>query len=390
MLDEQERRNPYEIFKKAAEYNATILCVVPSFLRAFLMMNKESRKLPLESLLKIVLTGELLSFDLISEFYQEYTIRLINAYGQTECSGDTFHYIVPTQFAFSNHPVVPIGYPIANIEFVIIDEFGNAVNQGDEGELCIAGICLSCGYIQGDEQTNQVFKSLNALNGNMVFCTGDLVTQLEDGALVCYGRKDNQIKINGNRIEPETIEVCCMDFEGIHDALILKIETPKGGYLHLQYVSEERTEIDARELRGYLSERLPPYMMPAIITKAHDIKYSSNGKKIRNISVLTEMKADTDKIDRRSTVLTKEGMYQLILGLSRKVLRRPVEDLISMDENLIVAFSLNSLEYISLVSELENVLGIKFDLDKFIIDAFPTLNEFLDYLLEAYENRQEK
>jgi len=388
LLDDQVRHNPYNIFEKANESASSILCVAPSVFRAFLLMNKSSRKISLDNLLNIVLTGELLFSDLVKEFYEEYNIPLINAYGQTECSDDTFHYIIPRQFDYINNPIIPIGYPIPNIDFIIIDESGNEVERGAKGELCIFGQCLSPGYIQNNERNQKMFRSLHALSGASVFCTGDLVSQLNNDMLICYGRKDNKVKINGYRIEPESIEASSLNFKGIHDVLVLKIETPTDGYLHLQYVPEKGVEIDARELRKHLFERLPPYMMPAIITKTRDIKYSNNGKKIRNISVLMEMKAD--KMDKRDTVITKEVMYQLVLGLLRKVLKRTVDSSLSMDDDFFVVLSVNSLEFVSLIVEIETVLNIEFDLDKFVMHAFPTLSKFLDYLLEAYENTPEE
>jgi acyl-coenzyme A synthetase/AMP-(fatty) acid ligase len=95
LLDEEDRCNPFDAFKKSQEYDANIMCVTPSFLRAFLISNKGLGKLSLNNLDKIVLTGEMLHADLVERLYHEYDISIINAYGQAETADDTFHYIVP-------------------------------------------------------------------------------------------------------------------------------------------------------------------------------------------------------------------------------------------------------------------------------------------------------
>lgn len=374
ILDEQSRRNPYDIFRKADAYQASIICVVPSVLRAFLNLNKESRKIQLKNLSTIVLTGALLDSKLVEKFYQEYDIPLINAYGQTECSDDTFHFFIPKDFEYIKNPVIPIGYPIDGIEFMIIDEFENEVEIGQKGELCIAGRCLCAGYIQDEDYTKQVFKPLKGLGGTIACFTGDIVSQVDNGMLICHGRKDNQVKINGYRIEPEKIELCCMSFPGIEDAVVLKIADATNEYLQLHYTSEKGKEIKYSELRQYLSEKLPSYMVPAVIRKVHTIQYNSNGKKIRNVFEMAQTKGD--KTVRKNTVLTKEALHQLI----QRQLKKPLD--ISTNESFYTLLS--SLEFVSLVVELEQILDIEFAPNKIIITAFPTLNDFLEYILEEY------
>lgn len=249
VLDNKTRLNPYDVFKKAENSKASILCVTPSFLRAFLLVNRGARKISIKSLSKIVLTGEILHSELVKKFYQDYDVQLINAYGQTESADDTFHYIVPKDFEFESHPIIPIGYPIPYVNYII-----------DEGELCISG------------------------RGVTSFRTGDLVSQRFDWSLVCHGRKDNQIKINGYRISPEAIEACCTAIDGVADALVVKVEVPAGAYLHLQYVLVEESEkvgIEEQYIAGILADSLPHYMMPSKITRVTNIMYSSNGKKVR-------------------------------------------------------------------------------------------------------------
>lgn len=372
LLDEQSRHSPYEIFKKSHENQATILCIVPTALKAYLMViNNKSRKIKFTYLLTVVITGEILHTDLINKFYQEYNIPVINAYGQTECSDDTFHYLIPQELN-NEFPVVPIGYPINNIDFAIIDEFGNKVDKGNKGELCICGICLSDGYVNDEERTTKVFKTVAALNGNIAFYTGDIVSQLDNEALICHGRSDNQIKIRGYRIEPESIENCCLTYPGIFDTLVIKTESNSNSFLQLIYVTKEGYSIDIADLKDYLMQRLPRYMIPAVYTVVESINYNEHGKKIRNVGA--NNMTDNDKI-----LSPKDNMQKIVEIVFHKNIGREWDSSIALDDNFVSL--LNSIEFICLVVGLEEALNIEFDDDRLLFSAFPTLNDLLNYLL---------
>ncbi len=284
ILDNESRRNPYKIFERADEYNASILCVIPSVLQTYLTLIKnKSRKLKLNNMRNIVLTGETVYTVLTENFYKEYSIQLLNAYGQTECSDDTFHYWIPKDSDEKNQPIVPIGFPIKNIQYAIIDEKGDEVPGNGRGVLWISGICLAERYLNNEKLTKSVFKSIKAFNGNMAFCTGDIMEQRPDNALVCLGRTDNQIKVCGNRIEPETIEILCFSYMGISDAMVIKEQGRLGEYLKLLYIRQEGIDINIDNLRSYLRKRLPGYMIPTMFEEVESILHNGHGKKIRSM-----------------------------------------------------------------------------------------------------------
>lgn len=372
VLDENSKQSPYDILKKADEMQATILCIVPSVLQAYLIIIKNrTRKLLLSNLSTIILTGELLHRSLVELFYHEYNIQLINAYGQTECSDDTFHYIIPKELRNQPSDMIPIGYPIVNIEFAIVDEFGNEVLKGDKGELCITGLCLSDGYLKDLELNDRAFRPINGLCGIRAFCTGDIVSQLDNEALVCYGRIDNQIKIHGYRIEPEAIESCYLSFPGICDALVVREETATDAYLQLQYILQEGVAVTVNELREYLSKKLPQYMIPSVYTKVDKIKYNEHGKKVRSVN--------TKKIEMNDVQPSKNNILKLIEMVYKKNMGRTLDNSISLNDDFLSL--LNSIEFINLVVGLEEALNIEFDDEKLLFSAFPTLNDLLDYLL---------
>lgn len=374
LLDERIRRSPYEIFKTSNEYQVNVLSVVPSVLQAYLTaITNKSRKVSLDCLSTIILTGELLPPFLISRYYLEYDIPIINAYGQTECSDDTFHFQIPKGFVTDETQVVPIGRPIPNIRYSIVDEQGNSVPQGEKGELCIAGICLADGYLGDAVRTKQAFRPLATLNGDIVFHTGDEVSLLADGTLVCYGRIDNQIKIHGFRIEPEAIEFCCLTYEGMRDALAIKVETVSGSYMQLEYVTQENTSINPQDLKSYLEQRLPVYMVPSVFTQVRQIDYHENGKKCRTVSLPTFQNAD-------SNLYPNENMYKLIENIFQKTLSKQI-DVSTCMENSVLDL-LDSMEFISFVVAIEEALNIAFEDEKLVPEAFPKTEDLINYLLE--------
>jgi len=394
VLDQESKRNPYETFKLAQASKANILCIVPSVLRAFLLVNTGARVLALDSISSIVLTGELLPSDLVRQFYEKYSMTLINAYGQTECSDDTFHYTIPHDFDFASNPIIPIGYPIKSVDFVIIDENGS---KADKGELCITGTCVAPGYIKDDAQTGNAFRALDILSGRMAFFTGDSVTRQEDGLLVCHGRKDNQIKVSGYRIEPEAIEMCCMCIEGITDALVFKVEASAGAHLRLQYVATEDTAIDKQHIKNNLLKRLPAYMVPDDIVRVEMLAYSSNGKKVRNVAAGNDATSTDQNIcqsvpevliyKQPSVEVTDDSaagneysnvMFELVKKVAQRAMDKDIAH-VTMNDNFIG--TLDSFEFVSIIAELENVFNIEFDEDYLMASAFPTLSALIDYLL---------
>lgn len=376
LLDEKSWRNPYEIFSKADEAKATLLCTVPSVLRTFMLVNEGKRKLTLEKLISIVLTGELLHSGIVKSFYKEYNIQLINAYGQTETSDDTFHYVIPNNFDCSLHPIVPIGYPINNINYSIINNEDSDIDGDGKGELCIAGICLATGYLWDKAQTERAFKS-QANSSFTSFLTGDIVSQSSDGMLICHGRRDNQLKINGYRIDPEALELCCMSIKGISDAIAFKEESLAGAHLVLQYVSVKNSGANEADIKAYLSKKLPEYMLPNIIEEVDSIAYNSNGKKKRDISML--------KSERYSHTTT-ENTNNSVLDAVKKAVQNTIG--VDLNENDNFVKDLNSLEYVSLLVELEDIFGIEFDTDKLYANAFSSSHEFVVYIAELIENKE--
>lgn len=376
LATEHELQNPYEVFLNAVQYKASILCVVPSALKVFFLQNKKDRKIKLKGIETLVLTGELLESNIVKCFLHEFpNVTVVNAYGQTETSDDIFHYVVPKDFDYEKNKIIPIGFPIKNIRYVIVDDTGEAVeNENLKGELCISGTCI------GEKNCN-LFQKLIQIDGETFYCTGDVVSKTKEGLVICYGRKDHQIKIHGQRIQPEHIEVVSTGYPGIKDAIAIKIEQPTSEYIHLQYELESDYRIDVRGFRDYLAANLPSYMVPAIITRTNQIPYNNHGKKIRNLR-MREIE-NCDGFNSQDTILNLDSMKALVCTLIRRI--KGISNGQRMKYGDYQLEILNSLEFVNLLVQLEEILKIEVDVNKFYLGAFANFDIFIEYLLTEYK-----
>ena len=158
----------------------------------------------LSSLRICISSGETLSPSLVNLFHATLPGRkLVNLYGSTEVAGDvTFHVTCPRE----NQLYSVIGKPIANVQLYVLDEEMRQTNIGQEGELFVGGLGLSIGYLNDKSLTSNRFISTNSFSNSRLFRTGDLVKYNPDGNLVFLGRRDNQVKVRGFRVNLEEVE----------------------------------------------------------------------------------------------------------------------------------------------------------------------------------------
>lgn len=216
--------------------------------------------------LKIVLTGS----ERVSGTYSE-DFELYVMYGQTESASAVLGFKVD-----KNYDNTPIGKPIGNEKAYILDDEGKLA---EEGELCLSGH-FATGYLNLPEQTEKTFvdNPFAAEDGYpKLLRTGDIVRRSEDGNIIYLNRKDWMVKINGQRVEPGEIETIIKNTDGIHDAVIKDFKNQYGQvYLVAYYVEKE--PVDADEIKEAISEKLPPYMIPAFFVKLDKLPVNQNGK----------------------------------------------------------------------------------------------------------------
>jgi amino acid adenylation domain-containing protein len=205
--------------------------------------------------------------------------RLINEYGPTETVVGCCVYEVPTGATLSG--AVPIGRPIANTILRVLDNNLKPAPIGVTGELYIGGDGVARGYLNSPALTAQKFipDPFGSRPGTRLYRTGDIARYLADGNLVYVGRVDNQVKIRGFRIELGEVETTIQQHPTVRAAVACVCEDSRQEKRLVTYVvAAEQAKINVIELRNYLKERLPGYMLPSSVVTLDELPLTANGK----------------------------------------------------------------------------------------------------------------
>ena len=230
------------------------------------------------NVLTINLAGEALKNSLVQQIYAETNVRrVLNLYGPTEYT--TYTTGVEVQRGSSTEPT--IGRPIANTRVHILNENGGPVPVGVVGEICIGGQGLARCYLSRPELTAERFipDNLSRDAGSRLYRTGDLGRYLENGEIEYLGRMDHQIKLRGYRIELGEIESALLRYPGVKEAVVVAKEDHVGESQLVAYlVTEVDQHVSNDDLRYYLRQTLPSFMVPQFFVSLEKMPLTSNGK----------------------------------------------------------------------------------------------------------------
>ncbi len=203
-----------------------------------------------------------------------------NLYGPTETNVCTCYHI-KTSSEIGDRPV-PIGCACANTEVIALDENHMPVAEGEEGELYVRGSTVMKGYYKEEALTKAVFiaSPLKSHNGDLLYRTGDIVRKCGNGVYEYIGRKDSMVKCSGFRIELLEIEGVLYDNEGVEEAVAAAIHESRTDRTILCAVLKMKkgSRFSVTEIKGFLSEKLPKYMIPEVIKSIDNMPKNTNGK----------------------------------------------------------------------------------------------------------------
>lgn len=252
--------------------------------------------------------------------------QLIHVYGPTE--GTTFSSFYQVQDVSEEATSIPIGCPIANTQIYLLDEQLQPVPIGISGELYISGDGLARGYLNRPELTSQRFiprapikgaPTMGAQPGTRLYKTGDLARYRADGNIEFLGRIDNQVKIRGFRIELGEIESVLNQHPAVREAVVMvQQDVPDDKHLVAYIVfNEQVNNPKSSELRQYLSEKLPQYMVPSAYVMLDSLPLTPNGKVNRRL--LPEV--DTFNLDaEQNYVAPGTGIEEELARIWRQIL----------------------------------------------------------------------
>ncbi|RWX58368.1 non-ribosomal peptide synthetase, partial [Mesorhizobium sp. M2A.F.Ca.ET.039.01.1.1] len=202
--------------------------------------------------------------------------RIFNSYGPTE----TTVYCIKTEVKADGRKP-PIGRPAINSKAYILDRYDNPTPVGAIGELCIGGVGIARGYINRDDLTREVFRP-NPFDDDpqsRLYRTGDLARYRSDGTIEFLGRKDEQVKIRGMRVELAEIEQCLMEHENVKACCVTLTDGPDENASLAAYVVRRRdSSEDTDELQSFLRAALPGYMVPSQFVFLPQLPTNRSGK----------------------------------------------------------------------------------------------------------------
>ncbi len=282
--------------------------------------------------------------------------RLMNVYGPTETT--TFASWCLIENLPDDATTVPIGRPIANTTFYVLDANRQPVPVGVPGELYIGGDGVASGYLNRPELEAGKFVAdwFSASPAARLYRTGDLVRYRRDGAVEFLGRIDDQVKIRGFRIEPGEIDAALAKHPAVHQALTIVREDAPGDKRLVSYcVPGEGHAIDPRDLRSFLSAQLPEYMLPAAFVEMESLPVNVNGKVDRSLLPAPESRpSDATREVAAPRNPTERGLCAIwadLLGRSQ----------ISIDDNFF-AIGGHSLLATQVVSRIRDLFRIELPL----------------------------
>jgi natural product biosynthesis luciferase-like monooxygenase protein len=314
----------YSIPALIRRHQVTHLQCTPSMAR-MLLLNPEAKE-ALGSLSMLLVGGEAFPASLAAELAQVVEGKMLNMYGPTETT-------IWSTSDMVNEPgdQIPIGRPIANTQIYILDTHLQPLPAGVPGELYIGGDGLARGYLNHPGLTAVRFipDPFSEMPGARLYHTGDTARYLPDGNIEFLGRVDQQVKVRGHRIELGEIESVLSEHEAVKEAVLLARgdggeETRLVAYLVTSEISEARKTgepVTASELRRFLKQKLPDYMIPAAFVMLDAMPLTPNGKIDRRALSATATHRAEPGDDHREFIAPQTDLERTIARVWQEALR---------------------------------------------------------------------
>ncbi len=381
---------PEEFVNFVNLHDINTLHTTPAFFRNIL---RGGQKMP--GMGKLHFGGEKLTQKLVDDAVKQAAAHCIvyNGYGPTEAS---ICAIIFPMTPSENHPIdfgesIPIGKPCANNLIYILDPGQRLLPMGAAGEICIGGVGVAPGYLNQPELTLKNFINNPYHPDDRLYLTGDLARWLPDGNIEFLGRIDTQVNLRGYRIELGEIENQLLTHENISEAVAVLLADNEGeSFLCAYYIpgpardcrkpgeiSPKHADIKVSELREYLSQRLPNYMVPSIFVPLDKIPLTTNGKVDKKALPPPQINGTREYAPPGNETEEKLArIWSEVLGIEK--------DIISIDANF---FELggHSLKATILLTKMHKAFHVKVPLVE--IFQTPTIRGLAKYIKEAAKKR---
>jgi D-alanine--poly(phosphoribitol) ligase subunit 1 len=273
-----EIANTRQLYQLLAASELTTWVSTPSFAQMCLVEPTFNQGM-LPRLRRFLFCGETLAPEIASQLLERFPAAEVwNTYGPTEATVATTSLRITRAIVEAYSPL-PIGFPMPGSRVLVMDEAGHELPAGERGQIIIAGPNVSPGYLNRPELNKTAFFDLS---GQRAYRTGDW-GRSRDGMLFFEGRIDNQIKLNGHRIEPADVEVNLRALDGVRDAVVLPVlrQGAVDSLAAFVILNERPARTDfqlACDLKTRLNEHLPAYMIPRRFSFLETFPMNANGK----------------------------------------------------------------------------------------------------------------
>lgn len=260
--------------------------------------------------------------------------------------------------------VLPVGYPVRDMDLLIVDDDADEVSPGASGEIAVRSRYLALGYWNDPELTDERFLKAGEAR---TYLTGDLGRLREDGCLEYLGRRDGELKILGNRVEPAEVEAELIRVPGVKEAAVATREGRRGeGRLVAFVVMDEGHVLCASDVRTTLEQRLPSYMVPSTLSAIDELPLGANGK--------VDRRALPDVPDLTGARLPADDLERLVARVWEDVLEvRPIR----ADDDFF-ALGGDSLAAVEIIAGLEQGTGTSLPVS--VLAGSPTVAGLADVL----------
>ena len=349
----------------------TILNQTPSALYNLIYADLSEPKSTL-SLRYVILAGEELSPRKLKDWKLKYPyVHIINKYGITETTvHNTYKEI--KEFEIENN-ISNIGVPIPTLSMLIFDEYQKVVPNGVIGELYVGGDGLARGYLNNEELTNKRFIPNPYKPEERLYRSGDLAKVIESGELEYKGRIDHQVQLRGFRVELGEIENQLIRHDQVNEILVLAKEIEGEKHLLAYYIADKELEIT--ELRHFLLNKLPDYMVPSYFLQMETFPLTPNGKLDKKALPDPELKT-IEASAKPGNQIQKEliGIWAELLHIEK--------DKIGIHTNFFDIGG-NSLKLMKMVDMINSHFGTEITIAK--VFAYPVISSLADFLNKNIE-----
>lgn len=265
-------KDPKEWKRCIEEHDVTIWNSVPTLMEMLIETYEYSETLN-SKLRYTFLGGDWIALDLPQKIQNQFEeVKVVSVGGPTETTLWNIWHVIDT--VLPEWKSIPYGKPIANTTYYLLDDNLEQVPMGTVGEMCVAGVGVAVGYVNDTEATQSKF-TIHPITGERIYRTGDLGKMLPSGIIEILGRKDQQIKLNGNRIDPKEIEKHVLEHPEIQKCTVV-INTSQRKQLVAFYCGN--SQVETSTLRTFLLKQLPEQFIPSKFIYLEQFPITNNGK----------------------------------------------------------------------------------------------------------------